>query len=104
MARADPRRHYLRSAVTGGEMEMIDASLKPLGLSAGDVVILASDGIHTLPMDRIASEVRALVAEAGRGGGGVASAERIAARLISAVEDARESYQDNTTVVVVRVG
>ncbi len=96
MARADPRRHYLRSAVTGGEMEMIDVSRRPLSLIAGDVVILASDGVHTLTMERIESEIRAMGAE------GV-TAERICDRLIGAVEDAGESYQDNTTVVVVRV-
>jgi PPM family protein phosphatase len=96
MARNDPRRHYLRSAVTGAEMEMIDMSKRPLELVAGDVVILASDGIHTLPMERIGSEIQAM------GGDGL-TADIVAQRLIEAVEDARESYQDNTTVVVVRV-
>ncbi len=99
MARNDPRRHYLRSAVTGGEMELIDLSRQPLELVAGDVVILASDGIHTLPMQRIASELRVLEGERDLS----LTAERICARLISAVEEARETYQDNTTVVVVRV-
>jgi PPM family protein phosphatase len=96
MARNDPRRHYLRSAVTGAEMEMIDVSKRPLALVAGDIIILASDGIHTLAMERIASEIQAIE------GDGL-SASRIGDRLIAAVEDARESYQDNTTVVVVRV-
>jgi protein phosphatase len=97
MARNDPRRHYLRSAVTGSEMEMIDLAPGPVGLVSGDVVIVASDGIHTLEMARIAAEIRA--AE----GGSEFQAEVLAQRLIAAVEDAREAYQDNTTVVVVRV-
>ena len=96
MARNDPRRHYLRSAVTGGEMEMIDVSQRPLALAAGDIVILASDGIHTLPMERIASEIQVIERDGF-------SASRIGDRLIRAVEDAGESHQDNTTVVVVRV-
>ena len=88
-----------RAAVTGGEMGLVDLARAPLELVAGDIVILASDGIHTLPIERIASEIRVLVQEHGRG----ISAQAIAGRLISAVEDAREAYQDNTTVLVARV-
>ena len=47
-AKADPRRHFLRSALTGADIDLIDRSRRPLALEPGDVVILASDGIHTL--------------------------------------------------------
>jgi protein phosphatase len=47
-AKADPRRHMLRAAVTGEELDLVDVSRKPLVLEAGDYVILASDGLHTL--------------------------------------------------------
>ena len=47
-AKTDPRRHFLRSALTGTEIDLIDRSRRPLALEPGDVVILASDGIHTL--------------------------------------------------------
>src|SRR5207302_9979746 len=47
-AKADPRRHFLRSALNGADMDLIDRSHRPLALEPGDVVILASDGIHTL--------------------------------------------------------
>ena len=47
-AKNDPRRHFLRSALTGADMELIDRSRRPLPLEKDDVVILASDGIHTL--------------------------------------------------------
>lgn len=91
-ARADPRRHVLRSALTGTEIEMIDRSPQPLALEPGDLVILASDGIHTIPEADIARVAAA-----------AATPDAAAAALLAAVEAAGEVYQDNTTVVVVRV-
>jgi len=93
-ARADPRRHYLRSALTGGEMELIDRSRRPLPLEPDDIVILASDGIHTLAQTDILRVVQEN-AEAGP--------DEVAEALLAAVEAACEVYQDNTTVVVVAV-
>jgi protein phosphatase len=90
-ARSDPRRHFLRSALTGGEIDLVDRSHRPLTLQPGDVVIVASDGIHTLSHPQIAR----LAATGGPDG--------VADALLAAVEAAGEPYQDNTTVVVVRV-
>ena len=47
-ARNDPRRHMLRSAITGEELDLIDISKQPLSLEQDDYIIVASDGIHTL--------------------------------------------------------
>jgi PPM family protein phosphatase len=91
-ARSDPRRHYLRSALTGGEIEIIDRSRRPLALEAGDVVILASDGIQTLAHADILRVVQQ---------GLTSGPDGIAEALLAAVEAAGEAYQDNTTVVVV---
>jgi PPM family protein phosphatase len=93
-AKSDPRRHFLRSALTGADMELIDRSRRPLPLEPGDVVILASDGIHTLSE----ADIMRLVHEnAARG------SEAIADALLTAVEAVGDLYQDNTTVVVVQV-
>ncbi|MGE0699626.1 MAG: PP2C family serine/threonine-protein phosphatase [Hyphomicrobiaceae bacterium] len=93
-ARADPRRHYLRSAVTGEEMELIDAPERMLELAPGDLVIVSSDGIHSLDEEAI----RAVVAEqAGNGPKAIADA------LVEAVDAMGEPHQDNTTVVVISV-
>ena len=89
-AHADPRRHFLRSALTGTEMELIDRSR--LRLEPGDIVIIASDGIQTLSRPEILRVVEAHVS-----GGPPA----IADALLAAVDDAGDLYQDNTTVVVV---
>jgi protein phosphatase len=92
-AKAHPSRHVLRSALVGTEIEMIDRSRQPLALQPGDVVVLASDGIHTVSEADIA---RAAAAAA-------ATPDAAAEALLAAVEAAGEVYQDNTTVVVVRV-
>ena len=92
-ARRDPRRHMLRSAVTGDEIELVDVSRRPLPLAAGDYVILASDGINTLAPREMERTIAAY-AEDG--------AQAVADALIRAVEAARDPHQDNATVVAVR--
>jgi serine/threonine protein phosphatase PrpC len=75
-------------------MELIDRSRRPLPLEKDDVVILASDGIHTLGE----ADIMRLVQEnMGKG------CEAIADALLASVEAAGDIYQDNTTVVVIRV-
>lgn len=94
-ARRDPRRHYLRSAVTGEDLELVDSPDRPLQLAGGDVIVIASDGIHTLEPDEIAALVAADLAN---------GPDAIAAALIRSVDAADVPHQDNTTVVVVTVG
>jgi PPM family protein phosphatase len=92
-ARADPRRHMLRSAVTGEELDLVDVSRRPLVLEEGDYVILASDGLQTLE----GSEIERIVAAYADDG-----AEAVANALIRAVEAMRDPHQDNTTVLAIR--
>ncbi len=93
-ARRDPRRHMLRSAVTGEEIDMIDLSRRPLKVEIGDYIILASDGLQTLEPPEIE---RIIAAYANDGAGAVAGA------LIRAVEALKDPHQDNATVVAVRL-
>jgi protein phosphatase len=90
-ARSHPRRHVLRSALTGAEIDMVDWAEAPLVLEPGDVVILASDGIHTLPE----ADIARLAAPDS-------TPDAIAGALLEAVAAAGDPHQDNTTVVVVR--
>ena len=92
-ARADPRRHMLRSAVTGDDLDLVDVSRRPLALEQGDYVILASDGLHTLET----GEIKRIVAAYAQDG-----AAAVAGALIRAVEALRDPHQDNTTVIAVR--
>jgi PPM family protein phosphatase len=93
-ARNDPRRHMLRSAVAGEEIDLIDLSKTPLELDPGDVVVLASDGVHTLEPDEIARVITAYKVE---------GSQPVAEALIRAVDAARMPFQDNTSVIVITV-
>lgn len=92
-ARRDPRRHMLRSAVTGEEIDMVDVSRNPVALLPGDYIVLASDGVETLDEGEIARIIQ---------GYGADGADAVARALIRAVEALREPYQDNATVLVAR--
>lgn len=93
-ARNDQRRHYLRSALTGEEIEMIDLNERSLALRDGDVLIVASDGIHTLETDTIARLAASVEPS---------NAAQIAERLLAAVADVDVPHQDNTTIIAVCV-
>jgi protein phosphatase len=92
-ARNDPRRHMLRSAVTGDELDLVDLPRRPLALEPGDYVILASDGLQTLER----SEIERIISAYGGDG-----ADAVARALIRAIELIRDPHQDNATVIAVR--
>lgn len=93
-ARRDPRRHMLRSAVTGEDIDLVDLSRRPLKVEPGDYIILASDGLQTLEPAEIE---RIVAAYADDGSVAVANA------LIRAVEAMKDPHQDNATVIAVRL-
>ncbi|WP_295556069.1 protein phosphatase 2C domain-containing protein [uncultured Hyphomicrobium sp.] len=93
-ARRDPRRHMLRSAVTGDEIDLIDLSARPLKIEPGDYIILASDGLQTLE----SAEIQRIVAAYADDG-----AVAVANALIRAVEAIKDPHQDNATVIAVRL-
>jgi protein phosphatase len=90
-ARNHPHQHVLRSAVTGGDLELIDAPANTFVLYAGDVVVLASDGILTLSDDEILNTIK---------GASQRQADSLTSALLSAVRAKRKPRQDNTTVQV----
>ena len=92
-AKSDPRRHMLRSAITGEELDLIDVSKKPLQLEPGDYVIVASDGIHTLEDEEVVRLV------SGYGDDGPLA---VAQAIIRAIDSYRAPHQDNATVIAVR--
>jgi protein phosphatase len=88
-----PRRHYLRSALIGEEIELHEVQGEGRALESGDIVVLASDGIDTLERN----ELRDLIEQWAK-----EPADVIAANLVQAVEDHNRQNQDNTTVIVVK--
>jgi serine/threonine protein phosphatase PrpC len=85
--------NILRAALLGEEIEMIDQSSKPLSLDENDLVIVATDGIHTLN-DR---EIVGTCADP-RG----LDASTLAAGLIRAVTAGGNPKQDNTTIAILK--
>lgn len=92
-ARRDPRRHMLRSAVTGEDIELVDVSDQAVALEPGDYVVLASDGIASLETGEIARIISGYAAD---------GASAVAEALIRSVDALKEPHQDNATVLVVR--
>lgn len=88
-AENDPQRNALRSAITGDDLSLIDTSEASLNLSAGEVLLLASDGIDTLSHTRI---TEAVIGSAGR-------AKDICHNLIEAISEVNKPGQDNTSII-----
>ena len=93
-ARLDPRRHQLTSALVGREIPMIDECVTPVRLSAGDQVMVASDGVQTLSEKALSDAVAA----APRDG-----AEAAADAVMRALDRARDGDQDNAAVMMIDV-
>lgn len=88
--------HQLRSAMMGEPLSLVDKRgiERGLSLQAGDVLVLATDGVLTLKPERI----KAVVASARP------SAKKIAEALIEAVNAEKREHQDNTTAIVYAYG
>ncbi len=92
-AESHPRRHFLRAALTGSTIELVDLSTTVLPLRAGDWVVLASDGIEVLSHDELADTL------ASHSSGGP---EGLAQLILSAIEAKADPGQDNATVMAVQ--
>lgn len=92
-AARSPERSRLLDAVMGERIQMIDAPGIPLPLRAGDVLVLASDGVETCSLADLAEIV------SGHSG----SAKALVQDILDAVEAHEEPYQDNATVVVMQL-
>ncbi len=99
-ARAEPadpafdkmQRNMLRSALTGRPIPMVDEG--SVALAAGDWLLVATDGLLTLPPERIVETlVRNREADPARGVGD----------LLEAVSACAVPYQDNCTIAAIRV-
>ena len=88
-----PRRHHLRSALTGASIELVDLREEAFALKPSDWVLLASDGIETLEPGLIAD----ILAHYGD-----AEPDAVTRALIEAVEAMDNPAQDNTTIMAVK--
>lgn len=93
-AKSDPQRNALRSCLSVDEISLIDLQVSKSLLSAGDKLILATDGLDTL--DRAAIE-RVVSRNKKK------PAEVVVAKLLEEVQKVNKPNQDNTTAVVISV-
>ena len=85
--------NLLRAALTGDEIALTDQSRRPMLLQEGDLILVATDGIHTLNDAEI---VRACSKSA------TAEAGVLASHLLKAIRDRANPNQDNTTIAVLK--
>ena len=86
--------HRLTSALMGDDIPLIDTAVQAEPLRPDDAVILASDGLDTLPPETI-SDIAARNASAG--------ASDLACELVAAAVRANKPRQDNTSAVCLRM-
>ncbi len=79
-AAAHPGRHTLREAVMGEPLNLIDEGYRRLGRDA--TLLLCSDGVESIPHERLAASARLSVAG-----------------VINSVISARRPHQDNVTII-----
>ncbi len=94
-AAVDRRRNHLFYALLGDELEHYERFSGFRDLRPGDVVLVASDGLKTLPDERIA----AIVADHAAG-----PVDRLVDDLIAAVETEDRERQDNVSIIAARIG
>lgn len=92
-AATDPKRHALRSAVTGNDIDLIDQSSQPVAIGNKDLLILASDGLQTLSEDELILLLKHHADQA---------LQTLANHMIAAVKEKGKPDQDNVTILLYR--
>lgn len=90
-AMTHPHRNALISALTGAVIPAIDQPPAPIALDAGDMILLASDGLLTLSEP----DIEYLLCSGSR-----ACPRELVGRLIDGLSQKASSYQDNTTILL----
>ena len=91
-AAASPARSLLLEVVRGGDIHHVDAPDTPHPLEPGDVVVLASDGVETCCPRELSDIVS-----------GGDAAEELVDRILRAVEARECTFQDNATLIAIRL-
>ena len=89
-AAQDPRKSQLLSALCGETVPYVDYRFTPFQLREGDVIISASDGILSMPLEDINSLLNKLPKR---------SPEQIVKQIMQSVVALKHSWQDNTSII-----
>jgi serine/threonine protein phosphatase PrpC len=93
-AATHPKRTQLLSALIGEEIALLDESAEPFPLQAGDIVLVASDGLDTLSHPKIIDILQARRNQ---------DAVEMVTALLAAVKGEGKPKQDNTTVAIMKI-
>jgi serine/threonine protein phosphatase PrpC len=88
----DPERDGLTSALMGREMKYVDVSHYGIDVKAGDIFLLASDGLETITSEQITTVMRQ-----------AATPQQIAEVLVQQVKRVNAPQQDNVSVLAVGI-
>ena len=90
----DAYRSMLRSAIMGRELTLIDRPIETKDLQAGDILVLATDGLNVVELSEVEKIVTDRAADAS---------DALANALLDAVRACGVPSRDNATVIVARV-
>ena len=93
-AAADPRKHVLRSAVSGGDIRMIDSPTEPYRLYPEDRLLLASDGVEVLSDDELCGFLQS---------NEIRTSEERLEKIFAEIEKKAVPTQDNASAILVSV-
>ena len=93
-AAAARNRHQLLEAVCGQRIKLIDVPKDPFPVAAGDILLLASDGVETCSLQ----ELEETIAAAGR------DPDALTEAILQRVKEHGRPTQDNATLMVMTVG
>ena len=93
-AQNHPDRSALVSVLAGGEIAKVDCRAEPMTLKHGDIVLAASDGVHTLSDEQITAVLGNNEDKSGR---------QIGEALVAAVMAEKCPDQDNLSLCIIKV-
>ncbi|MEO0772947.1 MAG: protein phosphatase 2C domain-containing protein [Pseudomonadota bacterium] len=92
--RYHPDRNCLTSVLVGRPIARVDCPEVPTHLMNGDIILVASDGVQSLPRQEIEKILERHCDD---------SSDRIATALLEAIEDRDDPEQDNVSYAVIKV-
>lgn len=95
VGRDHPDRNTLTSAIAGLNIQKIDCPTEPTQVLAGDIIVVASDGIQFLSNDEICEILKASKSK---------TSQEISQDLLQAIVDLDDPEQDNTAFTVIKLG
>ncbi|MAM71482.1 MAG: hypothetical protein CMP91_10105 [Gammaproteobacteria bacterium] len=96
-AATSPERSQLLEAVLGRDIKLVDLPDETFSVEAGDIFILASDGVETCSVEELQS---LLAAEQGNS---LSDAEKLVEIILQKVTEHQRPSQDNSTLNIIRI-